>query len=76
MTPALFPGYIFVLIELQWHAIRRTPYVVRLIMNGDQPARVPDRIIEELRLSKVSCLRQRMSLVPQPQLANVSPLRY
>ena len=49
VTPALFPGYTFVLIELQWYAIRRTPYVVRLIMHGDTPARVPDRIIEELR---------------------------
>ena len=49
VTPALFPGYVFVLIELQWHAIRRTPYVIKLIMNGEQPARVPDRVIEELR---------------------------
>ena len=49
VTPALFPGYVFVLVELQWYTIRRTPYVVRLIMNGDQPARVPDRIIDELR---------------------------
>ena len=49
VTPALFPGYTFVLIELQWHAVRRTPYVVRLIMNGDMPARIPDRVIEDLR---------------------------
>ena len=49
VTPALFPGYVFVLIELQWHAIRRTPYVIRLIMNGDMPAPVPDRVIDELR---------------------------
>ena len=49
VTPALFPGYLFVVIETQWHAIRRTPYVVRLIMHGDQPARVPDQIIDELR---------------------------
>lgn len=49
VTPALFPGYVFVLVELQWSAIRRTPYVVRLIMNGEQPARVPDRVIDELR---------------------------
>ena len=42
VTPALFPGYVFVLVELQWHAIRRTPYVIKLIMNGERPARVPD----------------------------------
>ena len=49
VTPALFPGYTFILIELQWHAIRRTPYVVRLIMNGETPARVPDRVLDDLR---------------------------
>ena len=49
VTPALFPGYVFVLVELQWHAIRRTPYVIKLLMNGEQPARVPDLTIEELR---------------------------
>jgi transcriptional antiterminator RfaH len=49
VTPALFPGYTFVYVELQWHAIRRTPYVIRLVMDGERPARVPDRIIEELR---------------------------
>ena len=33
-TPLLFPGYLFVLIELQWHAARWAPGVVRLVMNG------------------------------------------
>jgi transcriptional antiterminator RfaH len=49
VTPALFPGYAFVLVELQWHAIRRTPYVVRLVMDGERPAKVPDHIIAGLR---------------------------
>ena len=35
VTPALFPGYVFVLVALQWHAIRAPPYVVRLIMDGE-----------------------------------------
>ena len=47
---ALFPSYAFVLIQLQWHAARWAPGVVRLITNGGEgPAHVPDRIIEELR---------------------------
>ena len=32
-TPLLFPGYLFVLIELQWHTARWAPEVVRLVMN-------------------------------------------
>jgi transcriptional antiterminator RfaH len=46
---SLFPGYAFVAIELQWHAARWCPGVVRLVMDGLQPARVPDPVIEEIR---------------------------
>jgi transcriptional antiterminator RfaH len=45
----LFPGYLFLLIELQWHAAKTAPGVTRLVMDGLTPARVPDRVIEELR---------------------------
>jgi transcriptional antiterminator RfaH len=45
----LFPGYAFVLIELQWHAARWSPGVIRLVLDGVQPARVPDRVIADLR---------------------------
>jgi transcriptional antiterminator RfaH len=45
----LFPGYAFLLIQLQWHAARWCPGVVRLVMDGLQPARVPDAVIEEIR---------------------------
>jgi transcriptional antiterminator RfaH len=46
---ALFPGYAFVSIELQWCAARWCPGVVRLIMDGVQPARVPDTVIKSIR---------------------------
>jgi transcriptional antiterminator RfaH len=46
---ALFPGYTFLKIVLQWHAARWAPGVVRLVMEGERPAHVPDRIIAELR---------------------------
>jgi transcriptional antiterminator RfaH len=46
---ALFPGYAFVLIELQWHAARWSPGVLRLVLDGVQPAKVPDKVITELR---------------------------
>jgi transcriptional antiterminator RfaH len=48
-TPLLFPGYLFVLIELQWHTARWAPGVVRLVMNGVGPATVPDGVITDLK---------------------------
>ena len=53
MTPALFPGYLFVTIELQWSAARYCPGVTRLVMDGDRPAKVPDRIIAALKEREV-----------------------
>jgi transcriptional antiterminator RfaH len=46
---SLFPGYTFLLIQLQWSAARWCPGVVRLVMDGLRPARVPDAVIEEIR---------------------------
>jgi transcriptional antiterminator RfaH len=48
-TPLLFPGYLFVLIHLQWHTARWAPGVVRLVMNGVGPAAVPDGVIADLK---------------------------
>ena len=47
--PLLFPGYLFVLIELQWHTARWAPGVVRLVMNGVGPAAVPEGVIMALK---------------------------
>jgi transcriptional antiterminator RfaH len=46
---ALFPGYTFLKIVLQWHAARWAPGVVRLVMDGERPAQVPECVITELR---------------------------
>jgi transcriptional antiterminator RfaH len=59
-TPALFPGYAFVLIELQWHAARWAPDVVRIVLDGAAPARVSDGVIDEIRS------RERGGLVELP----------
>ena len=59
--PPLFPGYCFILIELQWHAARWAPGVISLIMDGVHPARVPDAVIAEIRS------RERGGLVELPK---------
>jgi transcriptional antiterminator RfaH len=45
----LFPNYLFIQIELQWYRARWCPGVVRLLMDGIAPAKVPDVVIEEIR---------------------------
>src|SRR5262249_2906018 len=64
-TPLLFPAYAFVLIRLQWHAACWAPGVIRLVMDGMQPARVPDAVIDEIRP------RERGGLIelPKPPVA-------
>ena len=49
---ALFPRYLFVGIDMgaqRWRSIFSTVGVSRLVCNGDVPAAVPNRVIENLR---------------------------
>jgi transcription antitermination factor NusG len=48
-TAPLFPGYIFILIRLQWYSIKPTFGVRGLIMDGTVPARLADSVIDEIR---------------------------
>jgi transcriptional antiterminator RfaH len=52
-TRPLFPGYCFVLIVSQWWAARWSPGIVRLVMDGLQPARVPSHVLDEIRRREV-----------------------
>jgi len=45
----LFPAYVFVLIVSGWWNARWSPGVVRLVMDGLVPARVPENVIAEIR---------------------------
>jgi transcription antitermination factor NusG len=50
-----------VLIDLQWHAARWTPGIVRIVLDGASPARVSDAVIAEIRS------RERNGLVELPK---------
>jgi transcriptional antiterminator RfaH len=52
-TRPLFPGYAFVLIISQWWAARWSPGVIRLVMDGLQPASVPSHVLDEIRRREV-----------------------
>ncbi len=49
----LFPRYLFIWIDSQWHAIRGTFGVSMLIMNGEKPSRVPAGWVEKMIASEV-----------------------
>ena len=66
-TPLLFPGYLFVLIELQWHTARWSPGVVRIVLNGTAPAAVPDGVIAALKA------REMNGLIELPKPPNFRP---
>ena len=51
---ALFPGYLFIWlseIESNWRPIRSTRGVAKLVSFGQQPATVPQSVIQEIRSS-------------------------
>jgi transcription antitermination factor NusG len=56
VTPPLFPGYCFILIQLQWHSARWSPGVSTIILDGMCPAKVPDTVIAEIRSREVDGL--------------------
>jgi transcriptional antiterminator RfaH len=73
--PALFPGYAFVLIQLQWHTARWTPGTLGLIMGGSGPAKVPDGVIAEIRRREVDGLIDLPKPAPLRRGARVRILR-
>jgi transcriptional antiterminator RfaH len=67
--PLLFPGYGFIRVIGGWWQARWAPGVATLIMDGSGPARVADRIIDEIRS------RERDGLVELPQRGPVPGIR-
>jgi transcriptional antiterminator RfaH len=62
-TPPLFRGYTFVLIVSAWYSARWSPGVVRLVMDGEAPAHVPDAVIAEIRSRE----RNGFVVLPKPR---------
>ena len=49
----LFPSYLFVRAVEQFYPVRWTEHVVRLLMLGDQPACLSDKIVDEIRKRQI-----------------------
>ena len=63
----LFPGYCFVLIVDHWWSAMRAPGIIRLVMDGARPARVPDGVVDELRR------RERRGVIELPAPPRLRP---
>jgi transcriptional antiterminator RfaH len=53
---SLFPSYIFVRITAQFYPVMWTPGVTRVLMTGDQPARLPEQIVNSIRKREIGGL--------------------
>jgi transcriptional antiterminator RfaH len=49
----LFAGYLFVHIVDRWYPVANTIGVLRLLMNGDEPARLPEHVVVDLRRAEI-----------------------
>jgi transcriptional antiterminator RfaH len=49
----LFPRYLFVWIEDQWQRLFSTIGVATVLMNGEKPAKVPEKFIHDMKAREV-----------------------
>jgi transcription antitermination factor NusG len=72
VTPALFNGYVFIVVQAQWYAARWAPGIIGLVMDGVVPGRVPDWVIDDLRSrERDGCVM----LDEEPRLRPDDPIR-
>jgi transcription antitermination factor NusG len=48
----LFPRYLFVWMSERWHDLFRTEYVSKVLLTGDQPAKLPEGWVDKMRASE------------------------
>ncbi len=68
----LFPGYLMVRVLVRWYPIRWCPGVLRMLMNGDKPAKLSDAIVDEIKGREV---RGFVKLPKAPTLQEGQPVR-
>src|SRR5215471_17154229 len=64
----LFPRYLFVAVDMatqRWRSIQSTIGVTRLVCNGENPAAVPDAVLEHLRSNEDECGFVRLDTRPR-----------
>ena len=71
-TAALFPGYLMVRVVARWYPIRWCPGVLKLLMNGDRPAKLADGVVDEIKGREV---RGFVNLPQPPTLQPGEPVR-
>lgn len=51
----LFPGYVFIQVDRRvgWGSLSGTRGIARLLLQGDEPVRMPDRDVESLRAAEI-----------------------
>jgi transcription antitermination factor NusG len=64
---SLFPGYLMVRVVVRWYPIRWCPGVLKVLMNGEHPAKLADSVVDEIRGREV---RGYVKLPKKPTLAN------
>jgi transcriptional antiterminator RfaH len=73
---AVFPGYCFAEVEHRWYDIRWCVGVLRLIMNGEKPAHLPEPEVEKImREMGHNGLIKLPKAQPAPTLIAGSPVR-
>jgi transcription antitermination factor NusG len=72
VTPSLFPNYLFLRVERGWWDARWCCGVAALIMSGEEPAKLADAVINDIRSREV---RGYVQLPEQPRLQPGDPVR-
>jgi transcription antitermination factor NusG len=68
----LFPGYLMVRVVVRWYPVRWCPGVLRLLMDGERPARLRDAVVDEIKGREV---RGFVKLPKPPTLQEGQPVR-
>jgi len=71
-TAPLFPGYLMVRVVVRWYPIRWCPGVLKLLMDGERPAKLRDAIVDEIKGREV---RGFVKLPKPPTLENGTTVR-